>query len=228
MPAPLSITRAQAQEIDRRAVEDYGVPSIVLMENAGRQVADHVQRFVNQQHASGQVVICCGTGNNGGDGLVIARHLDLRGLAVQVVLCGDAAKLKGDAKTNFDIVRQSAIPLLLLMDGEINSLQSKLAGTAVIVDALLGTGMRGDPRSPMNTIIHRINRSGLPVLSVDLPSGLDCDSGQPGDPTIQATGTYTFVAYKQGFSQVACQGMLGQVEVLDIGAPRRLLEEMLG
>lgn len=208
-----SLTRDQARELDRRATDQYGLPSIVLMENAGRGVADTLCRF----GIDGRVVICCGGGNNGGDGFVVARHLDLRGYAVSVLCWADPRRMSPDTQANFDA----------LGDLPIGEDLDELAGAAWIVDALLGTGSRGEPRPPFGEVIDAINRAGRPVLAVDLPSGLDCDTGEPARSTVRATHTCTFVAPKRGFLNPAAAPYLGQVHVLDIGAPRKLVEEIL-
>jgi NAD(P)H-hydrate epimerase len=214
------LTRQQSRDIDRRAREEYGMSGLVLMENAGRGVAD----CLCELGPLGPVVICCGKGNNAGDGFVIARHLDLRGHPVRVILCGDPEGFAGEAAANFEILRKSDIPLDTLPErGGSQWLDRQLALAAWIVDALLGTGARGEPRPPADWVIDRINAAAAPKLAVDLPSGLDCDSGQPSSHTVRAAHTCTFVAPKQGFFAAEAAPYLGQVHVLDIGAPRKLL-----
>lgn len=215
-----TISRQQARELDRRAVEEYGMNSLMLMENAGRGVADTLCALGVQ----GRVDICCGTGNNGGDGFVIARHLDLRGHDVQVALCADAAKLTGDALVNFRVLEKSGVPIVAL---DMSRLESHLANADWIVDALLGTGAKGEPRPPLDAVIDRINAQSSRVLAVDLPSGLDCDTGESAQHTIKAAHTCTFVAAKPGFLMPTAAPYLGTLHVLDIGAPRRLVEEVL-
>jgi NAD(P)H-hydrate epimerase len=221
MTTPRTITCSQARELDRRAVEEFGIPGIVLMENAGRGVADTLSSL----GMSGPVLICCGRGNNGGDGFVVARHLDLRGQRVRVLLLADPAKLEGDALSNYRVVVASGIPLAIV---ETARLPQELAGAGWIVDALLGTGARGEPRPPFDAAIDAINGSGVPVLAVDLPSGLDADTGQAAMHTIRAAHTCTFVAVKPGFLVPGAAAYTGQVHVLDIGAPRRLVDEIVG
>jgi NAD(P)H-hydrate epimerase len=217
-----TISRDCAGQLDRRATADFAVPGIVLMENAGRGVVDQLC----QLGAAGPVVICCGQGNNGGDGFVIARHLELRSIAVKVLVWGDDARRPADAATNYEIVRRSGIPLFRL-DGAAG-LAGELAGAQWIVDALLGTGARGEVRPPLAEVITAINGTGAAVMAVDLPSGLDADTGSAARQTIRARHTCTFVAPKPGFLTSGASQFTGQVHVVDIGAPRRLLEEMLG
>jgi len=218
------ISREESRRIDRRAIEEYGLPGLVLMENAGRGVADLLERL----GISGPVVICCGKGNNAGDGFVIARHLDLRGYAVRVLVWAEAAELTGDAGVNFRAIQRAGVPLTLFGKGhDRDRLDAALTGVAWIVDALLGTGARGEPRSPLDAVIDQLNASRASKLAVDLPSGLDCDTGQAAAHTFLAAHTCTFIAPKLGFQATDAPLYTGQVHVLDIGAPRRLVEEVL-
>lgn len=216
----LTLSREAARELDRRAVDEYGMTGLMLMENAGRGVADRLCKL----GISGPVVICCGQGNNGGDGYVVARHLDLRGHAVRVLLFADPGGLKGDAAVNYRIIELSGLTIRQVTP---TGLHQELAGASWLVDALLGTGARGEPRPPLDAAIERMNAAAIPILAVDLPSGLDCDTGQPAGHTIRAAQTCTFVAQKPGFLAPAARPYLGTVHVLDIGAPRQLTEEIL-
>ncbi|MBX3411073.1 MAG: NAD(P)H-hydrate epimerase [Pirellulales bacterium] len=219
-----TLNRQQVRDVDRRAIEEYGLSGLVLMENAGRGVVDILCR----EEISGEVVICCGRGNNAGDGFVIARHLDLRGHKVRVFLWSDPAMLTGDAAANYAIIARARLPIEIISpdDDPTAKLSSALSGAGWGVDALLGTGATGEPRPPIDRVIDVLNASRVPILAVDLPSGLDCDTGQPARHTIQARITCTFVAAKPGFFTVSAEQYTGRVEVLDIGAPRRLIDEM--
>ena len=229
-----TITRQQAREVDCQAVEQYGMSGLVLMENAGRGVADVLcQRLESAaKDAAGgpapRVVLCCGKGNNGGDGFVVARHLDLRGYRAEVLIWADRDDLAGDAGANFQIIERAGMPIEFFGNRHDEArLTRSLAGAAWIVDALLGTGARGEPRPPLDAVIEQLNRAGVPILAVDLPSGLDCDTGEPARHTIRAAETCTFVAEKRGFLAPGAKGCLGRVHVLDIGVPRRLVEGVL-
>jgi NAD(P)H-hydrate epimerase len=213
------LTRTQVRDFDRRAIEEYGVPGVVLMENAGRGAADVLLRL----GTGGAVVICAGKGNNGGDGFVIARHLDNAGAAVRVLLFARSEELTGDAATNFNIISRSHLSISVCVPYDDAAVRGELAGAAWVVDALFGTGLSGAVRPPFDHIIAAINGSGRPVLAVDIPSGLDCDTGLPLGATVRATHTVTFVAEKVGFAQPAARPWLGEVTVVDIGAPRMLL-----
>jgi len=221
---PRTLDRQQSRELDRRAVAEYGISGLVLMENAGRGVADKLCEL----GLAGPVVICCGKGNNAGDGFVIARHLDLRGHAVRVLLWADPDQLSGDAAANFHILQKTDVPIQCFAPGhDAGRLEEGLSGAAWIVDALLGTGARGEPRPPLDAVIDQLNVAATPRLAVDVPSGLDCDSGLAARHTIRASHTCTFVAPKPGFHQRGAERYTGEVHVLDIGAPRCLVEEML-
>jgi NAD(P)H-hydrate epimerase len=215
------LTREQVRAIDRRAIEEFGVPGAVLMENAGRGAAEVLLSL----GARGPVVVCCGKGNNGGDGFVIARHLDNRAVPLRVLLFARPEELTGDAALNYEIVRRSGIALEVragqAVDGE--ALRRELAAAEWVVDALFGTGLAGAVRPPFDTVVGAINASGARVLAVDIPSGLDCDTGQPLGATVRAQHTVTFVAMKTGFAQPAAREWVGEVHVADIGAPRAAL-----
>ena len=217
------LNRYQLQEVDRRAVADYGISGLVLMENAGRGVADRLATFVGR----GPVVVFCGKGNNGGDGFVVARHLDARSIDVRVLLWAEPSELTGDAAINFQILQKSGIPIDVFGQRHDDArLAAELAGARFVVDALLGTGAKGEPRAPLAEVIEALNASGLPIFAIDVPSGLDCDTGTAAGAAIKARRTYTFVATKLGFSMPGAKAFTGEVEVLPIGAPRRLVDDV--
>jgi len=220
-----TLDRDQVRKLDAQAVSEYGLSSLVLMENAGRGVADLLCKLAD----GGRTIICCGKGNNGGDGFVVARHLDLRQMPVEVFCFADPASLTGDAAANYRVLEKSGLPIRIFVgEPDAADLAAALSGAAWIIDALLGTGSRGDPRPPLDRVINAINAAGKPILAVDLPSGLDCDTGVPGNPTIRATHTCTFVAAKPGFYVPGAAEYTGELHIADIGAPRKLVEEMLG
>ena len=218
------VHRAEAREIDRRATEEYGIASLILMENAGRGVADVLCRL----GAAGPVVVCCGKGNNAGDGFVIARHLDLRGIAVRVLVWAEPAELTGDAGVNFRILAKTDVPIEICGPHcDRQRLVGQLQGADWIVDALLGTGARGEPRPPLDAVIETLNAADAPRLAVDLPSGLDCDTGQAALHTVRAAHTCSLVGMKPGFLVPGAADYTGTVHVLDIGVPRKLIDQVL-
>jgi NAD(P)H-hydrate epimerase len=219
-----SLTRDQVRDIDAKAIAEYGLPGIVLMENAGRGAAELLVRL----GAAGRVVICAGKGNNGGDGYVIARHLELRGISPTVLLFCQPSDLTGDAAINYRVLEAAKLPLVVLgASPDVAELDRQLAGADWIVDALLGTGTRGAIREPYLSAIAAINRADKQVLAVDLPSGMDCDTGQPLGACVRADHTATFVARKAGFDAPVAHGLTGNVHVIEIGVPRRLLDDLL-
>jgi NAD(P)H-hydrate epimerase len=214
------LTREQTRELDRRAIEEFGVPGIVLMENAGRGMAE----LLRSLGINGLVVVCCGKGNNGGDGFVMARHLDNAGVRVRILLFGDPAQLSGDAAINHRILAASGIPLEVFAAPSLDEerLRRHLADADWIVDALFGSGLRGVIQSPFDRIIAAINAAGKRVFAVDIPSGLDSDTGQPLGIAIRAHHTGTVAAMKKGFLEPSAATWLGQVHLIDMGAPRVL------
>jgi NAD(P)H-hydrate epimerase len=216
------LSREEVRALDRRAIEEFGVPGVVLMENAGRGAADVLMSL----GCKGPVVICCGKGNNGGDGFVIARHLNNQNIRVRVVLFAHPDKLTGDAAINYQIIARSGLPILVHAGEELkqNVLDTELADAEWVVDGLFGTGLTGPVKNPYDMVIAAINQCKARVLAVDIPSGLDCDSGKPLGPTVHAEHTVTFVAEKKGFANAEAKKWTGQIHVVGIGAPRRVLE----
>lgn len=212
------LTRAQVRDVDRRAIEEYGMLGLVLMENAGRNAAELLRTL----GINGRVTVCCGKGNNGGDGFVIARHLENQGFDVKVLICVPPDSVTGDAAVNLKILEHAGTKVM----GPPFDWQQELAGSAWVVDALLGTGTVGEIREPYISGINAINQSKCQVFAVDLPSGLDCDTGQPLGICVRADYTATFVAAKSGFTTPAAAERIGQLHVIDIGVPRRLLREL--
>jgi len=193
-------TRAQMREMDRRAIEDFGIPGVVLMENAGRAATEEVIRL----SGDGPVLIFAGRGNNGGDGFVMARHLVNRGVSVEVLYLGDLATVSpdSDAGINLFIILQMGILVRELpKDDTAAWLDGFLAKFPVIADALLGTGARGEIREPFLSAVQALNRAHAKILAVDIPSGLDCDTGLPLGAAVKALVTVTFGLPKVGFFQ---------------------------
>jgi NAD(P)H-hydrate epimerase len=197
------------------------MPGLLLMENAGRGCAELLLKL--GAGAGQRVVICCGKGNNGGDGLVMARHLENAGVAVSVLLFAEPEEVQGDAAVNLTIAQASGLALRAMAAPEPPEIAAALSGADWVVDALLGTGTSGAIREPYSTVIDALNTSGRPVLAVDLPSGMDCDSGEPLGPCVRARHTATLVARKRGFDNPASGEWTGTVHVVDIGVPARLL-----
>jgi NAD(P)H-hydrate epimerase len=201
----MRLTREQVRLIDKLALERYHIPGLVLMENASRAVADAIISMASVADAS--VAIVCGGGNNGGDGFAVARHLHNRGAHVDLVLAAAPARLRGDALMNWQIVEAMGIENVDFHDSEdvVNA-----HAVDIVIDALFGTGLSRQPDADMTKLIEVMNRSGLPIVAIDLPSGLDCDSGEALGACIRATRTVTFVAEKVGFANPASKQYTGE------------------
>ena len=217
----MRLTREQVRQIDQRAIEEYGVPGIVLMENAAIGAARVAWEMVKELDGR-EVLVVCGGGNNGGDGLAVARHLHNLGAVVRIAPAIDPQKYKGDAKINFEIVQRMKLPFVDPRGG------LAVSGAGIIVDALFGTGLDRAIAEPYASLIDSINGSGRPVLAIDVPSGLDCNTGQVLGICVRATRTVTFVAEKAGFDAPNARQFLGEVTVCGIGCPRELIEEIAG
>jgi NAD(P)H-hydrate epimerase len=222
----MALTREQARALDKRAIAEFGIPGIVLMENAGQGMAE----LLRSLGATGPVAVCCGKGNNGGDGLVIARHLANAGVVMRVLLFAEPQKLPDDARTNAHIVARMATAepdclTLEIVPGVVDDarLRQALSGCDWVVDALFGSGLRGVVPPPFDGVIAAINDAPGRVLAVDLPSGLDSDTGRPLGSTVRAHHTATVAAPKIGFLHPEAAAWVGTVHVIDMGAPRCLL-----
>jgi NAD(P)H-hydrate epimerase len=221
---PVVMSRAEVRAFDAWAINELGIPGMVLMENAGRSCAELIKKELAGV-ANPKVCIFCGTGNNGGDGYVIARHLLNSAFSVVVAVCGDRSKIKGDAKTNLDVLEGMGQPIeeLNLEGGDIaGRVETFSADADMLVDGLFGTGLSGELSDEYKQLIESINAQSCPVLAVDIPSGLDCDSGQPHGAAIKADYTVTFVAVKKGFTSAeSAASYTGEIFIASIGVPVR-------
>ncbi len=229
---PITLTRQQSRAIDAAAIHEYGIPGMVLMENAGRGVVDLLldwDRTLTGKNAPA-VAILCGKGNNAGDGFVIARHLEIRGARPRVILLCPPDELRGDARQNYEILSHCHVELVDLSSASDlgTKLESQAHDAAWLVDAMLGTGASGEPRKPFRTAIQWMNRQPTNKLAIDVPSGLDCDTGQPAECTVQADHTCSFVAAKAGFFAPNASAYLGELHVVSIGIPPQLISQVAG
>ena len=211
------LSRAQMRAFDARAIEVAHVPSIVLMENAGRGAAERILALAGQR---GRVVVVCGTGNNGGDGFVVARHLLLRGADPSVFMCGKPEKLTQDARINRDAWVGVGGTVDLLQKGpDLELLRIELEGADVVVDALFGTGLDRAISGLAAEVIELLNTVHVKRVALDIPSGLDCDTGVPLGPTFHADLTLTFAQPKLGLLTPRGVRHTGELEVIHIGVP---------
>ena len=211
-----SLQRDEIRSIDRYAIETLGVPGVVLMENAGRNTA-HIARSMLAAIGGHSAVVLAGAGNNGGDGFVIARHLLREGIAADVYLVAPEHKITGDAEINLRILRAMNVPLRLAATPAEDLPAENLAKYDLLIDALGGTGISGALRGSLAEAVGQVNSAGRPVLAVDIPTGLDCDTGQADGPAVRAERTVTFLARKAGFDTPGSKAYTGQIVVADIG-----------
>ncbi|MCK4887647.1 MAG: NAD(P)H-hydrate epimerase [Planctomycetes bacterium] len=214
-----AMTRQQVRSVDRWAIEEIGIAGVVLMENAGRSCAELAIGVLGDVEKP-SVTVFCGVGNNGGDGYVIARHLLNNGFKVTTVICADVDNIKGDAKTNLDILHKMNyhVEIMDMQGCMLSQVSSFCSGADMVIDCIFGTGLAGELRGPYQELITAINEQGLDIMAVDIPSGLDCDTGEPLGTAIEAMCTVTFVAVKKGFTvNESSQQYTGEIFVADIG-----------
>lgn len=233
----LVFSRRQIRELDRLAVEEFAMPSILLMENAARGVAGVILEGL-QGIENPAVLVVCGPGNNGGDGLAVARHLANRGIRTAIVLGAAEGTYGGDALINLRIARKMDVPIFEagMAPGVAMAAATALLGEpVVVVDALLGTGLDRPATGAMAELIGQMNgmrAGGCTLVAVDVPSGLDCDTGEPGrdasgsGPVVEADLTVALAGVKAGFMTSTAQRHVGELVVVDIGAPRELMSRL--
>ncbi|QDV22739.1 NAD(P)H-hydrate epimerase [Aureliella helgolandensis] len=230
------LSAAEVRGIDRTAIEEYGMTGLVLMENAGRGAAERIHRRLAEatlpeeanspaalKSADSPILILCGKGNNAGDGYVLARHLQLLGHSVEILQFADPRQLSGDAAANWSIATHAEIPARIVGPDSWDRLRHDLATAACVVDALLGTGGSGPLREPYATIVGMVNQLSVLKIAIDIPSGLDCDTGVALGNCFAADLTLTFVAEKIGFQLPSSKPWIGEVVVVPIGVPAKLL-----
>jgi ADP-dependent NAD(P)H-hydrate dehydratase / NAD(P)H-hydrate epimerase len=212
------VTGEQMRRIDARTIEGRGVPGTALMENAGRGVAEALVREIPGL-ARRPVVVVCGKGNNGGDGLVAARHLLRLGVAARVVFLSSAGALRGDPAANLARAREAGVPIEEAIDEKAWRAAAPIPRRAVVVDAILGTGVRGAARGLTARVIEDVNASGATVVAIDVPSGIDADDGGVPGPAIFAHRTLTLCRPKLGLVLEPAASHAGPFAVIDIGIP---------
>ena len=218
------VTAEQMQELDRKAIEAYRIPGIVLMENAGRGASEAIfKAFPDIQGR--KIAVVAGKGNNGGDGFVIARHLQNQGIAVKVFLMTDPKALRGDAETNFHIfdrMKGEVIPVPSLK--EYQKVKKDLEKFDLLIDGIFGTGLDAEIRGYYREVIDHLNTLRMPIVAIDIPSGLDANTGKPLGTAIRASLTITFGLPKVGHLISPGLDYVGDLKIIDIGIPRGLVE----
>ena len=225
------LTREASLRADENAIKKFCIPSLVLMENAGRSCAENLMLYDREhEKTNSAVLVLCGPGNNGGDGFVIARHLYNAGIKVKVMLFRPSEEYAGDARLN--LIALSGLQLTIVefhsswTEEELRDVFSEVSGipTTWVVDALLGTGASGAPRGSMARAINAANRMDACRFAVDIPSGLDCDTGVAAETTFRADLTCTMIAQKAGFKNPESKEYTGRVVVVGIGAPQEIVD----
>lgn len=226
-PGSYVFSREQVRRVDGEATNRYGIPGMVLMENASRGLALHALTMLGWPDAIGdaRVAILCGGGNNGGDGLAAARHLHNHGVEPVILLTTPANKYSGDAACNLNICQEMRLKMIDASKDPADAIRN-LPAPALWLDGLFGTGLRRAVRPPFDAAVNALNDQAAPVLAIDIPSGLDCDTGCPLGCAVRARATVTFVGPKRGFANPDAKAYLGQVIVTDIGVPSELVEQL--
>ncbi len=218
------LNSSQMREADRRTIEEIGIPSVVLMENAGRQVVAAIEA-VHSDLLERQVAVLCGRGNNGGDGFVVARTLAQRGVDVSVFVIGRVAEIRGDARTNLEILGRLGLAVVEIADSQAWELHvTEIRDCTLIVDAIFGTGLNAPLSGLMDTVVADVNGSGIPVVALDLPSGLSADSHDVIGPSIEAGMTVTLGAPKLCLVLPPAETRAGDIVIADIGIPSEIFD----
>lgn len=210
------LTAAQAHALDTRAQERYGVSALILMENAGRYISREVMARIKTRK---RVVVVCGKGNNGGDAFVASRHLLCEGVQPEIFLAGRLGDVRREAGTNLGVLLALGQTVTELNAQTMGLLKKAVADNAIVVDALLGVGLKGDVTGLFKETIDAINGSGAYVLAVDIPSGLNADTGNAQGACVKADVTLTFVARKKGMVMGDGPRYCGKIVVGDLGVP---------
>jgi len=210
------------REVDRLMTEEVGISLLQMMENAGRCLATHARGVVGGDARGRQIVVLAGRGGNGGGGLVAARRLLGWGARVTVVLAQPRDEMRGVPGQQLTILEWIGVPVRVAADG----ITDLLAGADLVIDALIGYSLRGAPAGPVAALIRAANGSGRPALALDLPSGLDGDSGEASNPTIRATETLTLALPKRGLLAPAARPWVGQLHLADISVPERVYHRL--
>jgi len=220
------LNSSQMRAVDRVSIEELGIPGLLLMENAGRSVADLIQAKFSARERE-HIVVLCGKGNNGGDGFVVARHLKMRGHAPRVVLLADPQSLKGDARANYDhLLRVGLQPAIVTSAEQWQAVRGAVRAATLLVDAILGTGLGGPVEGFLSGIIRDLNGNfaNIPIVAVDIPSGLPSDTGEPLGESLRARCTVTFTAPKWGHIFPPNCERVGELVVTPIGTPPSVYE----
>jgi ADP-dependent NAD(P)H-hydrate dehydratase / NAD(P)H-hydrate epimerase len=227
--APMRVLNTQQmREADRRTIDEIGIPSVVLMENAGRQAVAAMEAAFDGL-ASSHVGVLCGQGNNGGDGFVVARTLLQRGIEASVFLLGSVSEVRGDARTNLEILGRIGLTVVEITSAQEWELHfSEISECDLLVDAILGTGFHGRLSGLLETVVADVNDLGVPVVAIDIPTGLSADSHQIEGDAIDAAMTVTLAAPKIPLVLPPADTHAGDLVIADIGIPHPIIDDVEG
>lgn len=221
-----SVTAKEMREVDRLMVEELGIGLLQMMEHAGRNLAEVTRILLAGNLRGRKIVVLIGPGNNGGGGMVAARHLANAGASVVVVLAQASVYLKEIPARQHATLMRMGVRSVVFNGDDVDELAACLGPAHLVVDALLGYGLDGPLRGEIARLIREVNRSGRPVLALDLPSGLHPDTGEPFDPCIRAYATLTLALPKRGLLVPTAKPYVGRLWVGDIGVPPALYERV--
>lgn len=221
-----AVTVDQMREVDRIMVEEIGVSILMMMENASRNIAILSRRLLGGTVKGKSIVILCGKGNNGGDGLGAARHLTNFGANCQIILSTTPDELRNEPKVQFGVLKHTRAPIYEANKSSREFLKDKINYADLIIDALLGYNLKGNPRQPIATLIQIADQSHCPILAVDIPSGMSGDSGETYTPTIVAKYTLTLALPKVGLLTEKAKKYVGELYIADLSVPEKVYEKI--
>jgi NAD(P)H-hydrate epimerase len=211
--------------IDKIAIEEYGIPGIVLMESAGREVASVAKQMLEEKNTN-SVILFCGKGNNGGDGFVAARYLINAGLKPCIYIVGARDGIKKDSLSNLEILLRMGLQIHDFMDSShLSTVKEEVRHSDLIIDAIFGTGLSGQLEGVAKETVEFLNELKIPILSVDIPSGLEADQGIPLGCAVKAVKTVTMAVAKKGFFVNEGPLFVGELSVADIGIPQEIIQK---
>jgi len=214
------------REVDRLMVDEIGISILMMMENASRNIAILSRKMLGGSVRDKHIVILCGKGNNGGDGLGAARHLINFGGKVTCIISEHKENLGENARIQLNVLKNIDATIIEFSDGETQLIQEKINNSDLVIDALLGYNLKGTPKSPYFNLINLANNSSKPILAIDMPSGLDGNTGQPHAPTIKARATITLALPKVGLLTEKAREHVGELYVADLSVPSNVYRKL--
>ena len=220
------VTVEQMREVDRLMVDEIGISILMMMENASRNIAILSRKMLGGSVRDKHIVILCGKGNNGGDGLGAARHLINFGGKVTCIISEHKENLGENARIQLNVLKNIDATIIEFSNEQMNLIQEKINDSDIIIDALLGYNLKGNPEVPYSDLIDIANNSSKPILAIDMPSGLDGNTGQPHAPTIKARATITLALPKAGLTKDVAKEYVGELYVADLSVPSNVYRKL--